>query len=89
MARSTVLWHADATNELAEIWIESLNRRVLTDATNAIDRELGSSPASKGTELSEGLRVLVEPPIQVLFVVHEDDRTVEVLRIKLILGPRL
>ena len=84
MARYTVLWHSDATNELAELWVESLDRQALTAATNAIDRELGDGSTSKGTELSEGLRALFEPPLQVLFVVREDDRVVEVLRIKLI-----
>jgi hypothetical protein len=78
------VWHAEATNELAEIWVESLNRNAVADSSNAVDRELKDAPASKGTELSEGSRALVSPPIQVLFVVREEERTAEVLPIKLI-----
>lgn len=83
MPRYTVLWHNEATNELAEIWVESLDRNALTYATNAIDRQLATAPSSKGSQLSEGLRVLAEPPLQILFLVREDDRIVEVLRLKL------
>jgi hypothetical protein len=84
MPRYTVLWHKEATNDLAELWIEAIDRRSVANAANAIDIELNSEPATKGHELSEGLRVFVEPPLQVLFVVREEDRAVEVLRLKLI-----
>ena len=84
MPKYTVLWHTEATNDLAELWIEAVDRRSLTIAADAIDRELSNNPISKGHELSEGLRVFVEPPLQVLFVVREDDRVAEVLRLKLI-----
>jgi hypothetical protein len=84
MPRYTVLWHTDATNDLAELWAEAIDRRSLTIAAAAVDRELNSDPISKGYELSEGLRVFVEPPLQILFIVREDDRVVEVLRLKLI-----
>jgi hypothetical protein len=41
-----VVWLEKAVSDLAEIWTraDSAGRRAITEATNAIDRTLGSDP---------------------------------------------
>jgi plasmid stabilization system protein ParE len=84
MPKYTVVWRRSAISELAEIRVEAANRNAIAQATRIIDRELGTNPKSAGRELSEGLRVLVEPPLRILYVCKDDDRVVEVVRIKLL-----
>ena len=82
MTRFTVTWLEDAQNELAELWLEANDRSAITSATHAIDRELAEDAASKGEDVSEGLRSLTVPPLRVIFAVSEDDRIVEVMQAK-------
>lgn len=82
MTRYTVIWVESAQNELAELWLNASDRNAVTTAANAIDQELGEDAPTKGTELSEGLRCLFSPPLKVIFTVREDDRIVEVLRVR-------
>ncbi len=82
MTRYTVVWPQGAQDELATLWIAADDRRAITDAANAIDIELCEDATGKGTDVSEGLRALFSPPLRVLFAVREDDRVVEVLRVR-------
>lgn len=82
MSRYTVVWVQSAQEELAELWLNAPDRNAVTLATSAIDRELGENARSKGSELSEGLRSLFVPPLKALFTMREDDRIVEVLRVR-------
>lgn len=82
MIRYTVVWPKGAEDELAELWIGASDRDAITAAANSIDLELSEDSTAKGTEVSEGLRALFAPPLRVLFAVREDDRVVEVLRVK-------
>jgi hypothetical protein len=52
-------------------------------ATLAIDQELARDAGNKGIELSEGLRALNQYPLRVLFLVREEGRIAEGLRVKL------
>jgi hypothetical protein len=49
MTRFTVVWHQEAEDELARIWLESKNRQAVSAATNAIDGQLGIDADVKGT----------------------------------------
>jgi hypothetical protein len=82
MTKYTVVWHQGAQEELAELWMDARDRNAVTIAANVIDRELSQNAAAKGVEVSEGLRALFTPPLRILFTVNEDDRVVEVLRVK-------
>jgi len=82
MIRYTVVWVDSAQNELAELWTDGPDRDAITAAAHAIDQELAIDPQNKGGELSEGLRAIFLPPLRALFTVREDDRIVEVLRVK-------
>jgi len=82
MIRYTVVWPAGSQDELAELWVAAPDRDAITAAAHAIDVDLSEDATVKGVELSEGLRALFAPPLRVLFAVREDDRLVEVLRVK-------
>jgi hypothetical protein len=82
MTRFTVVWIQSALDELAELWLTATDRDEITAAANAIDDYLAQDPASKGIELSEGLRVLLAPPLKIIFATHDADRIVDVLRVK-------
>ena len=78
--RFTVLWHPDAADELARIWLDATNRQAVTDAANKIDRALASYPNEQG-EVFYGDRLLVAAPLAVTFTVRADDRMVQVLQV--------
>ena len=84
MTRYTVSWVRSAQDELADLWLNVLDRSAVTAATRVIDKELGEDAPVKGRELSEGLRSLFAPPLKVIFIVREDDRIAEVLRVRCI-----
>ena len=82
MTRYTVVWEQGSQSELADLWLNAPDRNAVTAAACAIDQELAVDAATKGVELSEGLRAFFAPPVRVLFTVREDDRIVEVLRVR-------
>ena len=82
MTRYTVVWHASAQDELAELWIHAQDRNALTTAAHFIDVELSQDAATKGIDVAEGLRALFSPPLRILFSVNEGDRIVEVVLVK-------
>jgi hypothetical protein len=83
MTRYTVTWVKSAQNELATIWTQATDRQAVTDAADAIDRELSVDAPTKGQPVSEGLRALVIDPLRVLFSASEPDRLVEVSNVAL------
>ena len=89
MTRYIVTWVESAQEELAQIWIDASDRQAVTAATHAIDRELVEDAATKGSELREGLRELTVPPLRVLFLVREEDRLVEVSKVRYLPSPAL
>lgn len=82
MTRYMVVWPKGAEDDLARIWLDASDRDRVAAAARAIDTQLGENAAVKGLELSEGLRALYERPLRVLFAVRDEDRIVEVLRVK-------
>jgi plasmid stabilization system protein ParE len=82
MTRFTVVWSQPTQNRLAGIWVGAADRNAVTAAANAIDVELASDPASKGTTVHEGLRALHIPPLHVMFSVDEADRLVRVVSVQ-------
>jgi plasmid stabilization system protein ParE len=82
MSRYTVVWSKEASDQLTMIWLDAEERPAVTAAANAIDAQLTNDPQTKGTDLSEGLRVLEVPPLHVLFAVTEPDRLVRVVLVR-------
>ena len=48
MIRFTVVWHSEAQDELASIWLDAADRQSVTLAANAIDRHLATDATAKG-----------------------------------------
>ena len=82
MIRYTVVWPKSVQDELAELWIGAPDRDAVAAAANAIDVQLTEDATTKGVELSEGLRAFFAPPLRVLCAIREDDRIVEVVRVR-------
>jgi len=83
MTRYTVVWHDDAQNQLAEIWMNVSDRQSVTLAANAIDRQLADDASTKGTAVEGDLRLAIVPPLRLLFAVSQADRLVRILDISL------
>ena len=79
MTRYTVVWHDDAQDQLAELWMNASDRRLVTLAANAIDRHLANDAETKGIGVEGGLRQAIVPPLRLLFSVSEADRIVKIL----------
>ncbi len=78
----TVVWSPEAENELAEVWIDAVDRQAITVAQEAIDNKLSANPGECVTHVAEGLYLLRVPPLQVLFEIHELDRLVAVTAVR-------
>jgi mRNA-degrading endonuclease RelE of RelBE toxin-antitoxin system len=81
MTRYTVVWHADAQEQLADIWLRAHDRQLVTRSANVIDDFLGHEAASQGTMVHDDLRELVIGPLRVTFSVSEPDRMVRVVAV--------
>jgi len=69
-------------DELAAAWLESADRKAVTEASYAIERALTSDPFSYGINRTTPLlRIAYEPPLGVEFEIIEDDKKVRVLRV--------
>jgi hypothetical protein len=82
MTRYTVVWVRSARDELAEFWLNASDRESVAVAANTIDQELAVDPSTKGVAVHEGIRGYFCRPLRVLFAARENDRIVEVLRVK-------
>jgi hypothetical protein len=78
----TVDWTDDAIAELTTIWMQASDPDEVTAAQATIDSLLARAPLHHGTEVSEGLRALVVPPLRVLYSVDQTTRHVEVSLVK-------
>jgi hypothetical protein len=74
----TVTWHRESREELARLWLAAPNRRELSTAADAIDRELSRDAHLKGEDFY-GDRLFVSAPLAVVYMVSVDDCRVEVL----------
>lgn len=78
MTRHTVTWSERAIEELTRSRLESSNRKRLGEVVASIDAALLHDPELKGIAFY-GDRLLVIPPLAVVFTVRPADRIVEVL----------
>jgi plasmid stabilization system protein ParE len=78
----TVTYKPSAEHELADIWINASDRQAVAAAANRIDQLLRTNPHQQGEARDENIRVLVERPLAVQFEIHDEDRWVEVLRVR-------
>jgi hypothetical protein len=78
--RYTVTWDRDAEKELMQIWLDAPDQRAVSEAANAIDRELTNDAERKGEEFY-GDRLIVILPLSVTFRVYEKDNLVRVRQV--------
>jgi len=74
----TVVYLAEADENLIAIWADATDRNRVTEAANAADVSLATSPEESSVEISEGLRKLDTPPLRFYFSMREADRMVEI-----------
>ncbi len=85
----TVIWRATAEEELADLWLKAEDRNAMAEMADRMDNLLRRDAHELGESRSEGVRILVIPPLGVEFEVQEADRMVYVLSIwRFRLGPR-
>jgi plasmid stabilization system protein ParE len=76
----TVVWTPDALDQLAALWPQAADRDAVTRAAQRIDHLLRHDPDTRGVDFY-GDRLLVEPPLHVVYSVHRDDRLVKVQQV--------
>ncbi len=77
----SVLWMPAAEERLASIWVHADDRNEITQAAHRIDQTLRADPEDAGESRSGEMRLLLAPPLGVLFLVSPDDRRVSVLTV--------
>jgi hypothetical protein len=78
----TVVWLPDAENELAELWLASSDRDATTAAADQIDQLLRKSPETSGESRAADRRILIMPPLAVIYRAFPDDRIVRVSNVR-------
>jgi hypothetical protein len=76
-------WKRSALEELADLWTDadSSDRREINQALSSIEHELARTPLQAGESRPAGNRIVLEPPIAVVFNVDPDKQQVRVLQI--------
>jgi hypothetical protein len=76
-----VAWTQAALGELAQAWIEAdgEQRATITAAVEAVDRALQVDPASQGESRSGTQRILLQPPLGIVYEVAPRLTSVTVL----------
>ena len=80
--RYTVVWLSSALDDLIAIWTDAHDRQAVSDAANGIEQILRIDPVLRGETVKGSLRVLLSEPLQVVYRVIEDDRTVQVVGLR-------
>jgi hypothetical protein len=75
-----VVWVGTAERRLTQIWLASRFRSVITQAAQAIDKELSNRPFDVGESRGIGQRILLAMPLGVVYELHADKKLVRVLR---------
>jgi hypothetical protein len=78
MKNYSVVYLAEAEEELVRAWEEASDRSVITLASNEADRILADSPRDRSVFLGEELWRLELSPLRFYFAILEQDRIVEV-----------
>jgi hypothetical protein len=77
----TVVWDSPAERELTQMWLGSRMRHAIKEAADRIDAALQRSPHDCGESRDAGRRIMLEPPVGILFAVDESERRVRVVSV--------
>lgn len=78
----TVVWKPNARDRLAEIWIAAADRNAVTSAANRIDGQLRRDPHNHGEARDERARIVIVPPLAIVYDIYDDDRLVCILSVR-------
>jgi hypothetical protein len=78
MANYSVVYLADAEEELVSAWEEAGDRSLVARAANDADAILANSPRKHAVYLGEDLWRLEISPLRFYFAIRDEDRIVEV-----------
>lgn len=78
MKSYSVVYLAEAEDELLALWEGASDRAAVADAANRADVSLATSPRSNSIYLGEDLWRLDIEPLRFYFAIREEDRMVEV-----------
>lgn len=81
MKQYTVVYLAEAADELATLWQEAPDRGDIATAADLADRVLAMSPRNEAVFLGEELWRLEFPPLRFYLAIREQDRLVEVTNV--------
>lgn len=79
--RFTVLWQAKAEQSLANIWMRSTDRALITRGAKSLDNTLRDHPLEVGESRGGEERVTFSGPLGVAYSILEKDSIVRVLRV--------
>lgn len=72
-----IVWTPTAESELAALWLAAPDRKAVTSAAHDIEQHLRIRPLLVGESRESSVnRVVVHPPLILLFDVIEDDKLV-------------
>lgn len=77
----TVLYRPSAQDHLVNIWLKAPDQQWVADAADTIDRILSSNPLDAGESREGASRVIIEPPLTVIYEIYPDDAVVEVFAV--------
>jgi hypothetical protein len=85
--RFTVIYDPRVEKALAYLVVEHWNTSVVAKislASNRIDKLLSGHPEHWGTPIRDNVRVLWVPPLEIMYVIFDDDRQVIVFDVKFV-----
>ena len=77
----TVVWKPQAERTLLELWLESSERKRLTQAAEEIESLVRQRPETVGEGRASGRRWLFVEPLGVDYSVSVQDRVVEIINV--------
>ena len=77
----TLRWKSKAVEHMAALWMNAKDRKAITAAANAIEKQLARDPFHNSESRDKGRRIMIEPPLGVIFKVHRKKRIVDILRV--------
>jgi hypothetical protein len=63
------------------LWLQATDRNAIAQASHRIDQVLKTNPELQGESREKGRRILLEPPLGILFRVDSQARIVYVLSV--------
>jgi hypothetical protein len=78
MKSYSVVYLAEAEEELVSIWEDAADRSLVANAANSADEILGTAPQNRSVYLGEDLWRLEVAPLRFYFAIREENRVIEV-----------